>query len=531
MPNKREWDWDDVGVGRAYRKTWDELGITPAQFRIFREASHQHFTTGKRSESNQIWKLLKSGYSLTSLISLAKEDAQDMSCLLGCLLELAKKQKPISRDTLNRVRNYLEHLPECTDPVAVMSWMQLLSLDELSLLGEAGFISLGDEYELGIVSSALEQIRESVNWLPAAQIRLLAELSKRFGMDHVQSAVEARVLERLASSHIEQSNIERESADFESGKYGDWTSLGISNDEMNEIVSTYYEPAVSMKREVASFYKDGANNSLFLDFKSLLSGNLTTEEFLDLIRDGLTADDIAGLREVGLQVSKESISEWSFVEGKVILFCIDNGISSNDRGDIFADRMPPADVVLPWWDYCKKKDWTNRYTRAELLQGISYEDATTDQLVLTTEGSCVLEMLSLCEYESWTTFSGMKGKFKEIEEWRIRGFEAKARTSPPNFEGLDGSSRSDAHAWRYFKFSPKQAVDWSSVKLMERLMPGLSPREAAKWRDAGVKPDEVKIWFDHDIKTPSEAAAWIATGATPQVAYIRKRAGVVPRNV
>jgi hypothetical protein len=409
--------------------------------------------------------------------------------------------------------------------------MQLLSLDELKLLKDAGFIDDGDDSEFEMVASALEQLRTNIKWLPAALIRLLAELPERFDMDDIESAVQAHGLTQLASFHIQQSNIERESAEFKRGKYGDWRSLGISNDEMYEIVSGYYESSDSMKREVASFYKDGADNRLFMDFKNMLQGSMSARDLLELIRDGLTADDIVGLKDAGLRISKESVAEWSSVESKVILFCIDHGISRDDRGEIFADWMPSGDVVLPWWDYCTKKGWLSKYTKSELLQGISFYDATDDQLTETLDGPHIVELLSLWDYLAWISYSGIKGKFKEIEDWRMRGFMARHQSTPPEFEDLDFSSRSDALAWRYFKFSPKQATDWSRVRLMERLMPGLSPKEAAQWRDAGVKPDEVKAWFDHSISNPSEAASWIATGATPQIAQNRKRAGVNPRAI
>lgn len=526
MPKKTEWHWEAVEVGRTYRKTWDELGVTPEQFKIFREASHRHFTTGKKSESDRIWNLLKAGHTIRSLTALANDDIQEYSSLFGCLLELTDKKFTNSRDALKGVRSYLEHLPDC-DPVEIVDWMQLLSLDELILLEDAGFIAEG----LETVASALQQIQEGSKWLRAAQIKLLAELPNRFDWDEILFAVDNDRLRFLASQHVTNSYFEQKSADFASGEFGDWASLGISNDEMYDIVSIFYESSDLMEQEVASFYRDGANNGLFLDFKKLLRGSLTARELHSLIRDGLTADDITGLKEAGLSISKENIANWSYVEGKVILFCIDNGISPDDRGDQFADWMPTADVVLPWWDYCTKKGWLNKYTKAELLQGISLDDAGIDRLIQTLDGSVAVELLSLWDYVSWIHYSGLKGRFKEIEQWRTRGFGVKERTTPPNFEGSDGRSRSDAHAWRYFKFTPEQATDWYNIKLMERLMAALSPKEAAEWRDAGVKPNEVKIWFDHEIKEPSEVAAWIATGATPEVAQNRKRAGVTPNQI
>lgn len=531
MPKRIEWHWDAVGVSRPYRKAWDELGITPAQFKALREASSQHFTTGKKSESNRIWKLIESGHSLASLISLAKVDVQEASCLLGCLLELTNTQNSITRETLNQIRRYLEHLPECFDSVVVVQWMQLLSLDELSLLKTAGFVHRGEQFELDTVNSSLEQIKERVNLHRTAQVKLLAELTERFEMYDIETAVQDGELWKLISLHTRESNLEREMSDFASGRYGDWESLGISRDEMIDIVDLFYDPSDSMKQEIESFHKDGANNSLFRDFKKLLHGGLSAQELLSLIRDGLTADDISGLKEAGLTISEENIANWSFVEGKVILFCIDNGISHDDRGDEFASWMPNADVVLPWWDYCMNKGWLNKYTKAELLQGISWHDADTDQFSETLDGSLYVEVLSLSDYVSWTNYSGLKGKFKEIDQWRARGFEVKERTTPPNFNGLDGASRSDAHAWRYFKFSPSQAYEWLQIRLMGRVMPGLSPKEASEWRDAGVKPDEVRMWFDNDIKSPAEVAAWIAMGTTPEIAQIRKRAGVIPPSV
>ena len=200
MPRKTEWHWDAVEVGRTYRKTWDELGVTPEEFKIFREASHRHFTTGKKSESDRIWNLLKAGHTIRSLIALANDDIQEYSSLFGCLLELTDKKFTNSRDALKGVRSYLEHLPDC-DPVEIVNWMQLLSLDELILLEDAGFIAEG----LETVASALQQIQEGSKWLRAAQIKLLAELPKRFDWDEILFAVDNDRLRFLASQHVTNS--------------------------------------------------------------------------------------------------------------------------------------------------------------------------------------------------------------------------------------------------------------------------------------------------------------------------------------
>jgi hypothetical protein len=146
----------------------------------------------------------------------------------------------------------------------------------------------------------------------------------------------------------------------------------------------------------------------------------------------------------------------------------------------------------------------------------------------TTLGEHEVELLSLWDYLSWIQNSGLKGKFTEIQDWRRRGFVIVERDLEPDFAGRDGLDPDDAHAWRFFKFSPKQASEWSSIELSPGRLARLSPKSAALWRHAGVKPQELKSWYDHGIGDPIEVAAWIVSGATPQVAQTRKRAGVIP---
>jgi hypothetical protein len=528
MPKKREWDWDDVGVGRAYRKTWDELGISPTQFKIFKEASHRHFTTGKKSESDRVCNLLQAGHSLKSLVALADQDIKESSCLFGCLLELTEKKGSNPRGSLQQIRSYLLHLPFCFDERDVLNWMQLLSPDELKLLKDAGFINEGDDSEFKMVASALEQLRTNIKWLPAALVRLLAELPERFDMDDIESAIQAHELKQLAYFHIQQSNLERESAEFKSGKYGDWRSLGISIDEMYEIVNSFYEPVEEAEHLVSSFYADGNSNALFEDFKNLAQNGLGAHEILELIRGGVTAADTFGLKSAGLRITRDNLNEWSSVEGKVILFCIDNVITKDDRGWRFEDWMPSADLVLPWWEFCRDQGWLGRYSKSQLLNGIDFEDAAPDQLMETTSGEHEVELLSLWDYFCWIQYSGLKGKFAEIQDWRRRGFVIVERDFKPDFAGRDGLDPDDAHAWKFFKFSPKQASEWSSIELSPGRPARLSPKSAALWRGAKIKPHEVKAWYAHGIDDPIEAAAWVISGASPQVAQTRKRAGVNP---
>ena len=528
MPRRREWDWEALGVGRSYKKTWDELGITPEQFRTFKDASERHFTTGKRSESDRVWKLLKSGHTVRSLFALAREDIEDTSCVFECLLELTQRNLPNDKATLKRVHSYIEELRYCNDAVTVLSWMQLLSLDDVILLRDAGFIDNADEDECENLTSALRQIQENIKWLPAAQIRILVELTEWFEMDQISSAIEYNRLGAFISNHLHARNIERENAEFQSGEYGDWQSLGISIDEMKEIVNSFYESVDEAEHLVSSFYSDGNSNSLFGDFKSLTQNGLGAHEILDLIRGGLTASDTSALKTAGLKVTRENLAEWSSVEGKVILFCIDNGIEHKDRVWRFEDWMPSAELVLPWWEFCRDQGWLGLYSKSQLLQGVEFEDATPEQLMETTSGEHEVELLSLWDYLSWIQNSGLKGKFTEIQDWRRRGFVIVERDLEPDFAGRDGLDPDDAHAWKFFKFSPKQASEWSSIELSPGRLARLSPKSAALWRHAGVKPQELKSWYDHGIGDPIEVAAWIASGATPQVAQTRKRAGVIP---
>lgn len=516
MPRKTEWHWDAVEVGRTYRKTWDELGVTPEQFKIFREASQRHFTTGKKSESDRIWNLLKAGHTIRSLTALANDDIQEYSTILGCLLELTDRKLPDSRDALKGVRNYLKHLPDC-DPVEIVNWMQLLSLDELILLEDAGFIAEG----LETVASALQQIQEGSKWLRAAQIKLLAELPKRFDWDEILFAVDNDRLRFLASQHVTNSYFEQESADFVSGKYGDWRSLGVSIEQMHEIVNDYYEPADFMDAKVTSFYKDGPNNALFADFKNLLKSGWSVPDLLNLIRSGFTADDVREVQNAGLPITQANIDEWNEIESAVILFSIDNGFTRKDReGGIFEDWMPSASLVLPWWDFCKKKGWIDQYTRSQLLYGLDPEDAQPGQTIETRFDDTITELLSLEECLSW---GALEKKFDEIQKWRLGGFTSQFHDRTPDYSGSDGDKDRDALGWRHFKFSPTQAAAWVEART--------GPREASMWRSGKIKPDEVKAWRSVGVRHPAEAARWVASGANPQVAQARKQAGITPPNL
>jgi len=517
MPKKPHWDWDDVGVGRTYRKTWDELGITPEQFRTFREASHQYFTTGKKSESDRIWSLLKAGHTIRSLSALANDDIQEYSSLLGCLLELTDRKLPNSRDALKGVRSYLELLPDC-DPVEVVNWMQLLSSDELILLEDAGFIAEG----LETVASALQQIQERVKWLRAAQIKLLAELPKHFTWNEILFAVENDRLGTLASQLIMNSNDEQEAAKFVSGKYGDWRSLGVSFEQMHEIVNDYYEPADFMDAKVTSFYKDGPNNALFADFKNLLKSGWSVPELLNRIRSGFTADDVREIHDAGLPITQANLDEWNEIESAVILFLIDNGFTRKDReGGIFEDWMPSASLILPWWEFCKKKGWIDQFTRSQLLYGLDPEDAQPAQTVETRFDETITELLSLEECLKWEP---LREKFDEIQKWRLAGFSAKPGDYSHGYKGFAGHDDRNALAWRHFKFTPNQALAW-----FEALRIG--PLEASMWHKGGIKLSEVQLWISVGIRSPSEAARWVASGANPQVAQARKKAGITPPNL
>lgn len=519
-----EIEWEDLCVSPAHRKYWDELGISPEQFAIFREASQDHFATGSKKESDRIWKLLKAGHTLKSLIALASEDNQRISysCRLGCLLELTDKKLPATPNALNKIRKYLQHLPNCFDYVTAIKWMQLLSIEELISLGDRYFKDGNSEREFEAFVSALKQLRKSTDLPRADQIRLLGELAAQFELWAIFNAIESERLIDFASKEIEQFR-------FISGNYGDWIGLGLSIDEMFEIVELYYEDLVVTKKLVTSFYKDGANNLLFVDFKNLLKDGLTAAELLKNIRNGVTASDVLQLKSAGLPITGKNLADWSSIEGEVILFCIDNGISRDDFGARRFDfEIPPADVVIPWWNYCKKQGWIHKYTKTQLFQSTTLLEGTSEPLAGTPNEELVVELLSLSDYILWSKDSKMRGKFKEINEWRTRGFRPMKRTSQPNFEGLDGHNKSDAHAWRYFKFSPEDASVWTSLRLAGGESRELSAKGAAQWRNAGVKPEEIQTWLVYGFKKPAEVAAWIASGATPQIAANRKKAGVAP---
>lgn len=528
MPKKREWDWDDVGVGRAYRKTWDELGVTPEQFRIFREASSRYFTTGKKSESARIWKLLRAGHTIKSLAALADDDIQEYSSLLGCLLELTDRGLPNTRDALKEVRRYLEHLPYC-DPVETVNWMESMPFDNLALLKEAGLIDEGDTDELRTILVALEQIRERVNWLPQnLETEFLIGMSARFERSEVFVMADARRFGSLISQYLSMLQTEeetaaeqRESEKFESGQYGDWKSLGVSIEQMREIVNGYYEPADFMYAKVKSFHEDGANNALFADFRNLLKGGWSVPELLEQIRCGLTADDVRELQTAGLPVTQVNLDEWTGVESAVILFSIDNGFTREDReGGLFQDWMPSASLVLPWWEFCKKKGWIDQHTRSQLLYGLDSEDAQLGQTVETRFGDTITELLSLEECLSW---GPVRGKFDEIQKWRFAGFTSQFHDRTPDYSGSDGDDDRDALAWCHFKFSPTQAAAWVEART--------GPREASMWRSGKIKPDEVQAWRSVGVRHPAEAARWVASGANPQVAQARKKAGITPPNL
>lgn len=528
MPKKREWDWDDVGVGRAYRQTWDELGVTPNQFRIFREASNRYFTTGKKSESARIWKLLRAGHTIKSLTALADDDIQEYSSLLGCLLEITDRELPNTRDALKEIRNYLEHLP-CCDPVETVNWMQSMSLDNLALLNEAGLIGNGDAYELRTILDALTQIRERVKSLPQnLETEFLIAMSARFARSEIFVMEDARRFGSLISQYLSMLWMEgqtaaeqRESEKFASGEYGDWKSLGVSIEQMHEIVNGYYRPAAVMDATVTSFDEDGANNALFADFKNLLKGGWSVAELLEQIRCGLTADDVRELQTAGLPVTQINLDEWTGVESAVILFSIDNGFTREDRdGGLFEGWMPSASLVLPWWEFCKKKGWIDQYTRSQLLYGLDREDAQPGQTIETRFDDTITELLSLKECLGWGPIGE---KFDEIQKWRLAGFTSQIHDRTPDYSGSDGDNDRDALAWCHFKFSPTQAAAWVEARTV--------PREASMWRSGKIKPDEVQAWRSVGVLHPAEAARWVASGANPQVAQARKKAGITPPNL
>lgn len=528
MPKKTEWHWDALGVSRAYEKTWDDLGITPAQFRLLREASHRHFTTGKKSESGRIWSLLKAGHTVKSLIALANVDVRESSVVLGCLLELTDRRLPNSREALKGVRSFLEYLPYC-DSVETVNWMQSMSLDCLALLKDAGLIDMGDALEHRTLLAALEQIREGANRLPQnLEATYLVAMSARFEHSEIFEMVDAgrfgwliSQYESMLQAEAEIAAEQQESEEFASGQYGDWKSLGVSIEQMHEIVDGYYRQAVSTGEKLTSFYEGGANNALFTDFRNLVKGGWSVTELLERIRCGLTADDVRELQIAGLQVTQANLDEWSEVESAVILFLIDNGFTRDDRCDgLFEDWMPSASLVFPWWEFCKKNAWVNQFTRRQLLYGHDPEDARPDQIIETRFDYTITKLLSLEECLNW---GPLKERLDEIQKWRLAGFTSELHDRTPDYSGSDGDNYRDALAWCHFKFSPTQAAAWVETHT--------GPREASMWRSGKIKPDEVQAWRSVGIRHPAEAARWVASGASPQVADVRKKAGITPPNL
>ena len=98
--------------------------------------------------------------------------------------------------------------------------------------------------------------------------------------------------------------------------------------------------------------------------------------------------------------------------------------------------------------------------------------------------------------------------------------DAEPEPEPPEAWEAAGYGSEDAALWRHWRFSVRRADDWQAQGVEGALV-------AARWRAAGVRPDQVRAWLGAGIEA-GEAVHWHEMGFSVDEARVAKRRGQRP---
>lgn len=505
--------WKSLGFPKASQKRWEDLGIGPEEFSVLRKISWECFRSGSKEESDRVWKLIKAGYTINKLMALAEDDSES-SQLLGYLFALTKMNLEITPERLTRFEEIRESIDVFSGTDAA-GWVELdLRSEDLERLRRFDLVENCDEKDLERVQTMFAKLRWETSAKSVQELLQLIETAvTRLGKTRVLDLVDSGEFASVVSDIQTADEEEAEKRRFLSGHYGDWVGLGISQFGMDFYMTHFFEHC-----DDAEFLVD--------ELRFLLGLGFSHDDLYSKIQHGFKFSQIEAMREAGLSISRETMDEWDGVsDPNVILFFIDNSFSAEDRGDILLVWILKIDILEAWWDFCKKQDWTNSHTRAQLIHGVDSDDISTVPQITTLTGDVVAELLDLDTYLRWREFGEMHNKFSEIQRWRKGGFVLESRRFPASSYEGSTTSMYDPLGWRRLKFSASEAVRW--IGAFKDLGYTTSPSLALAWKQAGVAPESVAEWVQIGVMA-SEAAAWIQSGVDVATAAARKKAGISP---
>jgi len=503
--------WKDLKVATANVKRWQDLGIGPREFGILRESNREFFATGRKEESDRVWKLIGAGYKVEGLLRLAEDDAS----LLEYLLALTKLNKEVTPERLSRYHDIRWEL-NADLPSEVVEWVELgLASDDLNTLKDVELIDWCDSNDLERIKTTFAKLRweTSVN-STAELVGLIRDTAERLGIARVRALVDSGEFASVVSD-IQVADEEATETDlYESGHYGDWVGLGISQHGMDFYTTYFGENSVDADEVVD-------------ELRFLFSLGFSHDEMYSKVQRGFKLSQIRAMRQAGLPIDRRTIEEWDGAsDPKVILFFIDNGFTTEDRGDVLFEWNLAIGFIEPWWEFCKKQNWITKHSRAQLISGVDYDDMVNVPHMATPDNEPVAELLDLSTYLTWREYGEMHNKFTEIQRWRKCGFAIEGWRYQRGYSAFGDPPPNDPLGWKKLKFSPSEAVLW--IAALKQFFFTVSPTAALSWKQAGVSAESVVEWLRAGVKAPSEAAAWIRSGANAETAATRKKAGITP---
>jgi len=507
----KEPTWKSLRIANASVKRWQDLGIGPNEFALFRKFRKGLFATGRKDESERVWKLISAGFPVERLVVLMEDDSD----LLDYLFALIEMGLEITPDRLSRFEDLRWEL-DVYLPSEVVEWVELgLTSDDLDALRDAELIDRCNSSDLERIQTTFAKLRWETSANSTAELMgLIRGTAERLGSARVRALVDSGEFASVVSD-IQVAEDEATETDlYESGHYGDWKSLGISQYGM-DFYTTY-------------FGENSTDADVLVDeLRFLFSLGFSHDEMYSKVQRGFKLSQIQAMRQAGLPIDKRTIEEWGGAsDPKVILFFVDNGFTTDDRSDVLFEWNLAIDLIEPWWEFCKKQNWITRHSRAQLISGVDHDDMEKVPHITTPDDEPVAELLDLYTYLTWREYGGMHNKFTEIQRWRKCGFEIESWRYERGYSGLGDPPPNDPLGWKKLKFSPNEAILW--IAALKQYFFTVSPTAALAWKQAGVSAESVADWLRVGVKTPAEAAAWIRSGADAETAATRKKAGILP---
>ena len=500
-PTAPKYTWHALEIDSKSGREWDDLGISPSDFRILREAAPDIFPVGDSDERETVWKLLKSGGSITRILKLARRDLRESTSVLAYLAHCADREDASFDGWLQDREEWLfvfESENLASEPKALACWVTLrVSVADVRSYQQLGLVGELDDADLEFVYQAMKILQSDVDISASGNLRTAA---LRLGAENLRALYEddsyqfMLVLRSAVDAEDERWRKER----FAAGESGDWKSLGLDLEEAEFLVEMLFEDSDSHDLE-----------SLFDRVKEILQDGLAARELFEMVTRGrVDLDCVNTVREAGLPMTKQSLEKWGTLrDPRLVLLCVDFDLDPEILRRA-SDNLT-ADQVLAWWDFCRSRDWFPTASNRNLLLESQHEDSRTTPQNLADAS----QLLELSEYNEWASEPMISGKIEEICKWRGVGFQVPSRHQWTPSTG-------DPFQWIRAKFTPRSAAEWREVVS--------SVTEAQQWRAAKASPKTVRDWKQAGF-SGKEAIEWHRDGISPEVARSRKALGIQPR--